>query len=66
MSWQLKRNQQGRPYLEVSYNSSAHDWDAKITAALAGAGVRRGQLACIIATPATSARAGSREGSECR
>jgi hypothetical protein len=69
MTWQLKQNQKGRPYLEVSYASSAHDWDAAIAAALAGAGVRRGQLACIIATPATSSRAyfgaGSKEGLFC-
>ena len=68
MNWKLKQNERGRPYLEVSYNSSAHDWDAAITAALAGAGVRRNQLAVIIASPATSARAGrgnSREGFAC-
>ena len=68
MSWQLKKNEKGRPYLEVSYNSSAHNWDAAIAAGLGGAGVRRNQLAVIIASPATSTRAGrggSREGAAC-
>jgi hypothetical protein len=65
MTWQLKQNGRGRPYLAVTY-SSRNDWNEAIAAALAGAGVRRGQLACIICEPATSARAGSREGSECR
>ena len=66
MNWKLKRNQQGRPILEIEYDSSANNWDAAIAAGLAGAGVRRNQLAVIIASPATSMRAGSREGSECR
>ena len=68
MSWRLKQNEKGRPYLAVSY-SSLNNWDGEIVAALAGSGMKRNQLACIICDPATSTRAGragSREGSECR
>ena len=68
MNWKLKQNGRGRPYLAVEYDSSAHNWDAAIAAGLAGAGVKRNQLAVIIASPATSTRAGrgdSREGAAC-
>ena len=58
MTWQLKQNDKGRPYLAVTY-SSRNDWDA----ALAGSGMKRNQLACIICEPATSTRAGREEGS---
>ena len=63
MTWQLKQNDKGRPYLAVTY-SSRNDWDAAIAAALAGSGMKRNQLACIICEPATSTRAGREDSGE--
>ncbi len=63
MNWRLKQTREGRPYLAVNY-SSLNDWDAAITAALAGSGMRRAQLFVILASPESTAGR-VREGSFC-
>lgn len=53
--WTIERTKDGGTVLMVSY-SSACDWTARISAALAGAGLRREQCAAIIAEPESTAR----------
>jgi len=62
LDWKLKQTREGRHYLAVTY-SSRNDWNEAIAAGLAGSGMRREHLACIIATPETSSRAYFKTGS---
>jgi len=57
MNWKLKQTKTGRLFLAVEYDSTANNWSEAIAAGLAGSGMKREHLACVIAAPAAAARA---------